>query len=95
MKHISDTELGRRIAVNFDERTATHQAMIGPDFTPLVPPLSREWNDLAQRYDALADQSDALYAELSRRAEPIRLSGCTCGGIGDTGSHFAGCAWAG
>ena len=29
------------------------------------------------------------------RPAPISLDGCACGGIGDTGSHFAGCAWAG
>jgi acyl carrier protein phosphodiesterase len=68
VKHVSDTELGRRIAVNFDERTATHKAMIGPDMRPLVDPLSEEWGDLSARYDALADQSDRLYAELERRA---------------------------
>lgn len=27
------------------------------------------------------------------RPRPIRLDGCTCGGIGDTGSHRAGCPW--
>ena len=29
------------------------------------------------------------------RPAPISLDGCTCGGISDTGGHFAGCAWAG
>lgn len=28
------------------------------------------------------------------RPTPIRLDGCTCGGIGDTGSHRRGCPWA-
>jgi hypothetical protein len=27
------------------------------------------------------------------RPTPDRLSGCTCGGIGDTGAHFRGCPW--
>ena len=27
------------------------------------------------------------------RPAPILLDGCTCGGIGDTGSHRAGCPW--
>lgn len=68
MRHATDAELNRRITVNFEERTATHDAMIGPDCTPLVSPLSEEWCDLARRYDALAGQSAALYAELNRRA---------------------------
>ena len=29
----------------------------------------------------------------ARRPVPQALSGCTCGGIGDTGSHRRGCAW--
>jgi hypothetical protein len=28
------------------------------------------------------------------RPQPMPLDGCTCGGIGDSGSHRAGCAWA-
>jgi hypothetical protein len=28
------------------------------------------------------------------RPTPIRLDGCTCGGIGDTGAHRPGCQWA-
>ena len=68
MKHVSDTELGRRIVVNFDERTATHKAMIGPDGNATCDPMGQEWADLSRRYDALADQSDRLYAELERRA---------------------------
>jgi len=68
VKHITDTELGRRIAANYDERTATHNAMLAPDLTPRVPVLSEEWADLGKRYDALAAQSADLYAELSRRA---------------------------
>jgi acyl carrier protein phosphodiesterase len=69
VKHITETELGRRIAVNYTERTATHQAMIGmPGCVPLVDPLSEEWAGLSRRYEALAAQSDELYAELERRA---------------------------
>ena len=68
MKHITEAELGRRIVVNFDERTATHKAMIGPGMRPLVDPLSEEWAGLSRRYEALAAQSDELYAELERRA---------------------------
>ena len=66
-RHITDIELGRRIAANYDERTATHNAMMAPDLTPRVPVLSEEWADLGKRYDALAAQSAALYAELTRR----------------------------
>ena len=69
MKHITDAELGRRIAANYDERTATHQAMLAPDLTPRVPVLSEEWARLGARYDALAAQSAALYAELTRRGQ--------------------------
>ncbi len=36
----------------------------------------------------------ALVATGTRRPQPIPLDGCTCGGIGDTGSHRAGCPWA-
>lgn len=66
MKHITDTELNRRIAVNYAERTATHRAMI-IDNRPVVDPLSDEWACLSKRYQALAGQSDGLYAELGRR----------------------------
>jgi hypothetical protein len=66
-RHITDAELGRRIAANYDERTATHQAMLAPGLTPRVPVLSEEWAQLGARYDALAAQSAALYAELTRR----------------------------
>lgn len=27
------------------------------------------------------------------RPKPDRLDGCTCGGIGTTGAHAAGCPW--
>jgi hypothetical protein len=27
------------------------------------------------------------------RPRPDRLSGCTCGGISDTGAHYPTCAW--
>lgn len=27
------------------------------------------------------------------RPAPIKLDGCTCGGIGSTGSHYASCPW--
>jgi hypothetical protein len=67
VKHITDAELGRRIAANYDERTATHNAMVGPDFEPRVSPLGDEWESLGKRWDALAAQSADLYAELTRR----------------------------
>lgn len=43
----------------------------------------------------------AALLELVRRGEdlpavrpkPVPLSGCTCGGIGDTGAHRPGCPW--
>jgi hypothetical protein len=68
VKHITDYELGRRIAANLEERTATHEAMIDPATgRALIPPLGEDWADLSRRYSALADQSGALYAELLRR----------------------------
>jgi len=36
----------------------------------------------------------ALAREQRRRPRPVLLSGCTCGGIGDTGAHRPGCIWA-
>lgn len=67
MKHITDAELERRIAANYTERQATHNAMM--DGTrPRVDPLGDEWAELSERYHALAEQSDGLYAELVRRA---------------------------
>lgn len=65
-RHITDTELARRITANYTERTATHRAMI-VDNRPVVDPLSDEWASLSERYQALAGQSDDLYAELNRR----------------------------
>ena len=43
--------------------------MLAPDLTPRVPVLSEEWAQLGERYDALAGQSAALYAELTRREQ--------------------------
>ena len=68
MIHATDTELGRRIAVNYALRTAAHdQMMITGTCTPRISPLSQQWADLAALYDRLASESDALYAELNRR----------------------------
>lgn len=36
---------------------------------------------------------DGVHEHQPAETVAFRLSGCTCGGIGDTGSHFSGCAW--
>ncbi len=66
MIHATDAELNRRITVNFDLRNATHNQMMD-GVNPRISPLGQQWADLAALYDRLADQSDALYAELNRR----------------------------
>ena len=69
MKHCTDQELHRRITACFDLRTATQAEMIIPGtVTPRISPLSPEWADAAARYDALAAESDRLYAILLGRA---------------------------
>ena len=50
------------------------------------------------RIDALpglAEHTAAAQEKITKAARPAPqlLDGCTCGGIGDTGSHSVGCAW--
>jgi len=44
---------------------------------------------LADTHQAIAEQATS-----KPRPVPILLDGCTCGGIGDTGSHRPPCPWA-
>jgi hypothetical protein len=70
MRHATYDEINRRIGICFDLRNAEHTAMFGPHpdpLRPLISPLSPEWAEHAARFDALAAESDALYAELLRR----------------------------
>lgn len=81
MKHLTYAELNRRIAINFDLRNAEHQAMMD-GVNPRISPLSPEWAEHAARYDALAAESDQLYAAL-RHMEGIEPAPVcrTCGFI--------------
>ena len=67
MKHVTTPELERRIRANYEERTATHRAMMGDDHMPVITPLGDKWVELSARYVRLADESGRLYAELCRR----------------------------
>lgn len=40
-------------------------------------------------------QDDCTDPRPQLRPRPLPLDGCTCGGIGDTGAHRAGCPWSG
>jgi hypothetical protein len=57
--------------------------------------LAHSTADLAVKTSAtisgLAARVRAL--ENTGRPVPVPLDGCTCGGIGDTGSHRPGCPW--
>jgi hypothetical protein len=68
VKHLTWIELDRRITANFQLRNAEHDAMIDPaTCEPRISPLSEEWAERGARYDQLAAESDAMYAELNRR----------------------------
>jgi hypothetical protein len=53
--------------------------------------------ELARRVEALearaATPGDPHGWQPPARPVPTPLSGCTCGGIGDTGAHYPGCSW--
>lgn len=38
-------------------------------------------------------RADAERELAAARPQPIRLDGCSCGGIGDTGAHRSSCQW--
>lgn len=57
----------------------------------LTPGQARELVEALQ--EALLVHAE-LYDECTRlTVAPVPLDGCTCGGIGNTGAHFASCLW--
>lgn len=51
-----------------------------------------DYGDQAIAREGLADALEAIAGQ--SRPKPVLLTGCTCGGIGTSGSHARGCCWA-
>jgi hypothetical protein len=45
------------------------------------------------RYLGTITRTQLDHAADRKRPTPDSPSGCTCGGIGDTGSHYPSCIW--
>lgn len=60
--------------------------------------VNKDSRSLPLPVDGWVKVDPTAQAQTSEAGEPLTdnqgLDGCTCGGIGETGSHYVGCAWA-
>jgi hypothetical protein len=46
-----------------------HRKLIGPDYQPVINPLSDEWAIISAAQDEISETASAVYAEIDRRKQ--------------------------
>lgn len=95
------SQLGKRIPLDA-EPTADGNVILRPDGAAIVLSGAGLAEARANRSGRVGTLHRSHFATCPQagewrkkpRPKPQRLDGCTCGGIGDTGSHARGCPWA-
>jgi hypothetical protein len=49
--------------------TALHAKLIGPDYQPVIDPLSDDWNLISAACQQITETMTATHAEITRRAQ--------------------------